>query len=97
MLDLLLVSTLEFCIHNLHVTLNLNYRLLLHPVNSQSSHEGLSLFLSQADPQVDHKSRDQALHQVSVRGTAQYSLDTRGLVIGGVSLAIGFLASFTLF
>ena len=59
--------TLKLCIHYLHIALHLDYRMILHLIHSQSSHEHFPFLLSQADPQVDHKSRDQALHQVSVR------------------------------
>ena len=60
-----LVPTLELSIHNLHVPLHLNHRTILHPVYAQSSQEGISPNLRQTNPQVDHKSRDPALHQAT--------------------------------
>src|SRR6202000_3349323 len=59
------VPTFELCVHDLHVSLHLHHRAILHPVDLQSSHKGISLDLRQTNPQVDHKSRDPALHQAS--------------------------------
>src|SRR6202000_2233052 len=59
------VPTLELCIHNLHISLHLDHRTTFHPVNPQSSQEGISLSLRQTNPQVDCKSRDPVLHQAS--------------------------------
>src|ERR1700743_3097416 len=60
-----LVPTLELCIHYLHIPFHLDHRLVLHPIDPQSSQEGVSLGLRQTNPQVDRKSRDPALHQAS--------------------------------
>ena len=38
---------------------------LLHPVDPQSPQEGISLLFRETNPQVDHKPRHQALHQVA--------------------------------
>ena len=65
---LLLIPALKPHINHLHITLHLNNWLFIHPVNTQSSHEGFPFLISQADPKVDHKSKGKALHQVSSQG-----------------------------
>ena len=60
-----LVSAFELCINNLYVSLHLDHRSFLHPIDPQSSQEGIPLLFREANPQVNRKSRGQALNQAA--------------------------------
>ena len=60
----LLISALKVSISDFHVPHHLHHR-LFHPVHTRGSQEHSPFLFTQTDLEVDHKSRDQVLLQVS--------------------------------